>query len=627
MAKKTIRDHIINLEGLREQGATKKDIRDYLLDEGVTEKEAKDLQTIIQSSTTANRLRQLGQGLTFGFGDEIEGSIKSLLGGGTQDEEIKKARAQVKAYENLLPYESMGLQIAGGLPSGLLGAGRAAVGSGARMIPKIFRGASAGTVHGGLSGAGRAEEGKRLEGAKTGAKFGAATGAAFPVVTGALKGAGKFLGKAVAPTTTQNIQANMMLRRAMDDDALTPDLIQKGLTQLPAKLGRIPDVAGKRANALRDLTRAAIAQQGQKQGAKFLGERQDEAGMRALESVDTNLANEGLDDFIDRTENERRLLAKKNYGNAYAQNLELTDELKTFFNNKKIQNAFEGAKDLAEWEGINLNNLVEKTTYGTRFTKPTLELMDFIKQSLDDRVNKLYDDKLSGAATKAKTLRNNFRDYLDKAVPEYKKARSDYAGASAAMEAANIGRDFIEKPKKISTRILNNFGNHEKEAFQVGVAEALRYKIMNTDEGLNVAKKLFNKPEIKKRLRLAFTDEASFKKFEQDMNNEIQMFQTGERGLGGSPTKRIEMDVDALGVANDLGNMNVSNLVGRMFGESPDAPEEVNARISELLLDKAKEEEALKILSSGSPALRNTGSRIPSILRNVLSQQSQRISE
>ena len=150
---------------------------------------------------------------------------------------------------------------------------------------------------------------------------------------------------------------------------------------------------------------------------------------------------------------------------------------------------------------------------------------------------------------------------------------------------------------------------------------------MNTDEGLNVAKKLFNKPEIKKRLRLAFTDEASFKKFEQDMNNEIQMFQTGERGLGGSPTKRIEMDVDALGVVNDLVNMNVSNLVGTLFGESPDAPEEVNARISELLLDKAKEEEALKILSSGSPALRKAGSKIPSILRNVLSQQSQRISE
>ena len=89
MAKLTIREHIINLEGLREDGATKEDIRDYLLDEGVTEKEAKDLQTIIQSSTTANRLIQLGQGLTVGFGDEIEGSIRSLLGGGPEVEEIK----------------------------------------------------------------------------------------------------------------------------------------------------------------------------------------------------------------------------------------------------------------------------------------------------------------------------------------------------------------------------------------------------------------------------------------------------------------------------------------------------------------------------------------------------------
>lgn len=629
MAKLTIREHIINLEGLREDGATKKDIRDYLFDEGVTEKEAKDLQTIIQSSTTANRLRQLGQGLTFGFGDEIEGSIRSLLGGGTRDEEIDKARAQVKAYEDLLPYESMGLQIAGGLPSGLLGAGRAAVGSGARMIPKIFRGASAGTFHGGLSGAGRAEEGKRLEGAETGAKFGAATGAAFPVVTGALKGAGKFLGKAFAPTTTQNIQANMMLRRAMDDDALTPDLIQKGLTQLPAKLGRIPDVAGKRANALRDLTRAAIAQQGQKGGAKFLGERQDEAGMRALESVDTNLANEGLDDFLDKTSEIRRITANKNYDEFYKNPVQLDQKLKNFFENdaEDFDEAYKMAKTIARREGIQLPPLFEVVDGNKVFAQPNARMLDYIKQGMDALVDRTYKNEGGTLGKSLQKVRDDYRDHLDKIMPDYPKARSEYAGLSAAMEAAEIGEKFINNPRKIGLNILERMGDHEKEAFQVGVAEALRYKIMNTDEGLNVAKKLFNKPEIKKRLRLAFTDEASFKKFEQDMNNEIQMFQTGERGLGGSPTKRIEMDVDALGVANDLGNMNVSNLVGRMFGESPDAPEEVNARISELLLDKAKEEEALKILSSGSPALRNAGSRIPSILRNVLSQQSQRISE
>ena len=629
MAKLTIREHIINLEGLREDGATKKDIRDYLFDEGVTEKEAKDLQTIIQSSTTANRLRQLGQGLTFGFGDEIEGSIRSLLGGGTRDEEIDKARAQVKAYEDLLPYESMGLQIAGGLPSGLLGAGRAAVGSGARMIPKIFRGASAGTSHGGLSGAGRAEEGKRLEGAETGAKFGAATGAAFPVVTGALKGAGKFLGKAFAPTTTQNIQANMMLRRAMDDDALTPDLIQKGLTQLPAKLGRIPDVAGKRANALRDLTRAAIAQQGQKGGAKFLGERQDEAGMRALESVDTNLANEGLDDFLDKTSEIRRITANKNYDEFYKNPVQLDQKLKNFFENdaEDFDEAYKMAKTIARREGIQLPPLFEVVDGNKVFAQPNARMLDYIKQGMDALVDRTYKNEGGTLGKSLQKVRDDYRDHLDKIMPDYPKARSEYAGLSAAMEAAEIGEKFINNPRKIGLNILERMGDHEKEAFQVGVAEALRYKIMNTDEGLNVAKKLFNKPEIKKRLRLAFTDEASFKKFEQDMNNEIQMFQTGERGLGGSPTKRIEMDVDALGVANDLGNMNVSNLVGRMFGESPDAPEEVNARISELLLDKAKEEEALKILSSGSPALRNAGSKIPSILRNVLSQQSQRISE
>ena len=637
MAKLTIREHIINLEGLREDGATKKDIRDYLFDEGVTEKEAKDLQTIIQSSTTANRLRQLGQGLTFGFGDEIEGTIRSLFGGGTQDEEIKKARAQVKAYEDLLPYESMGLQIAGGLPSGLLGAGRAAVGSGARMIPKIFRGASAGTFHGGLSGAGRAEEGKRLEGAETGAKFGAATGAAFPVVTGALKGAGKFLGKAFAPTTTQNIQANMMLRRAMDDDALTPDLIQKGLTQLPAKLGRIPDVAGKRANALRDLTRAAIAQQGQKGGAKFLGERQDEAGMRALESVDTNLANEGLDDFLDKTSEIRRITANKNYDEFYKNPVQLDQKLKNFFENdaEDFDEAYKMAKTIARREGIQLPPLFEVVDGNKVFAQPNARMLDYIKQGMDALVDRTYKNEGGTLGKSLQKVRDDYRDHLDKIMPDYPKARSEYAGLSAAMEAAEIGEKFINNPRKIGLNILERMGDHEKEAFQVGVAEALRMKVNTSPDGSNIVRKIFGNADARERLKLAFNNDEAFNAFRKTMEAEAKIAATNTRVLNVSSTAPMTADKASLGRLAVEGIEAINNpmtalaRLGMAMKGGP-ASDEIAAETRKLLLDPASQARMLQLLSETNPVLikrlgRGMGKRIGPTLSNVLAGQSPQI--
>ena len=77
MAKKlSTRQHIENLEAMRDQGAEKDDILQYMSEQNISKAEAEQIRDFINQPTGANVLRQaLGQGAALGFGDEIEGGI------------------------------------------------------------------------------------------------------------------------------------------------------------------------------------------------------------------------------------------------------------------------------------------------------------------------------------------------------------------------------------------------------------------------------------------------------------------------------------------------------------------------------------------------------------------------
>ena len=62
--------------------------------------------------------RSIGQGVTFGFGDEIEAGIRAL-GAGTYDEEVAKIRADLEKFRKTNPVSAYGSEIAASLPTGL----------------------------------------------------------------------------------------------------------------------------------------------------------------------------------------------------------------------------------------------------------------------------------------------------------------------------------------------------------------------------------------------------------------------------------------------------------------------------------------------------------------------------
>ena len=124
----------------------------------------------------------LGQGLAFGFGDEIEAKLRSLLNGTSFEDEVNDVRREIRRFAEANPALATGSEIVGSLAGALLPGG--AIAKGGSVLGRMGKGALLGGAFGGLGGLGQAEGTlrDRLPMAKDGAKLGAGLGALGPAV-------------------------------------------------------------------------------------------------------------------------------------------------------------------------------------------------------------------------------------------------------------------------------------------------------------------------------------------------------------------------------------------------------------------------------------------------------------
>jgi hypothetical protein len=139
----------------------------------------------------------LGQGLAFGFGDEIEARARSVFGGADYNETVGRIRRENEEFSERNPIASFTANLVGGVAPFVAGPGaalaRAAVGT---TLPRtVGRSATLGAGAGAVSGLGHGEGSvaERLPSAATGAAVGAGFGAALPPV---IAGVGHTLGAA-----------------------------------------------------------------------------------------------------------------------------------------------------------------------------------------------------------------------------------------------------------------------------------------------------------------------------------------------------------------------------------------------------------------------------------------------
>lgn len=238
--------------------------------------------------SASNIARSAAQGLSFGFADEIEAGIRSLSGPESYEEELKEVRDEVKQFRKEAPTLAFATEVAGSLPTALLGgAGIARLGGQlASRVPTVARGiqtpvgagVTEGILGGAVYGAGAAEE-DRLAGAQTGAVLGGLLGggsaAALPRVT---KAAREMIKRDVPLTAGQALGG-------------APRLIEEAIAALPFA-GRGVERARGRAIAQysRIATEDALAPVGIEIPKGVTGSAAVDAGFKRMDEVYEELA-------------------------------------------------------------------------------------------------------------------------------------------------------------------------------------------------------------------------------------------------------------------------------------------------------------------------------------------------
>lgn len=537
-------------------------------------------------SYLTNLYRTARQGVMLGFGDEFEAGLRTGFGLlGDYDKTVEDVRRNLKAFSDENPMTALAAEIGGGLLTGGVGGARAAgTAVGRKILQKAgttgLAGAT-GAVEGAIAGVGSGEDAAgRAVGGLVGAATGGVLGTAAPAATSAI---GKGVDRAAYALglKADDAVATAAERKALqklEGAGMTPESVQKALDDEAAKGITdtiIPDVAGE---PTRGLARAAAisSDEGREIATQTLDERAASLGDRIADDVGEVLAGgKGAADALDEISARQRASAKTDYDLAFNVDgrpvtVEVTNELRRLFALPAFDEAVEQARNLAKFDGVDLPSAGDLID-GKKLDNLSLQELHYIKMGLDEvmGLGKRGQAKTSigrGVEGRLKQVRRDFVDILDNASPRIKNdageevssymvARNKFAGDARLQEAIEDGQAFFRmKPDQLQRRVAQ-MSDSEKEAFRIGVAQAVRDSVDKVSDLADAGKRIFGNPEKRKLLRAAFPDDESFNAFEKRMTSRAQQVKTrGRVGVNqGSRTKVVDEEVSDLGQAANVG--------------------------------------------------------------------------
>ena len=524
----------------------------------------------------ANLLRTgVGQGLALGFGDELEAAARTgfgLLGDykGTRDD----IREQVKDFAKENPNTALFAELGGGLLTGIAGGARAAgTALGRKVLEKAGTtglAAGIGAGEGAIAGVGSGETaGGRVAGGILGAGIGGTLGAAAPAAIGAVKAGVGRVRSGVSDKAAQEA-ADLKALQSIEEGGMSPEDVLRGLDETRASGvtdAMIPDIAG---DATRGLARGAstVSGEGRVIAQKALDERAANLGDEIANDVGNVLAggksaSEALDEIVTRQ--------KANAGNDYdaAFNVDgvpvsvpVTGKLKNLLTLPAFDEAVEQADMLARVDQVGLPSAKDLID-GKKIDDLSIRELHYIKMGLDEvlGLGKRGQSRTSigrGLERGLKNARAELIEIIDDASPQidgesaYKTARNKFAGDARLREAIEDGEGFFRmKPDELEAKV-GKMSDSEKEAFRIGVAQAVRNSVDSTADLADAGKKIFGNKKQRKLLRAAFPDDETFEAFEKRMEARIeQVITRGYAPRSGSPTALRDQDVSNLSETAD----------------------------------------------------------------------------
>jgi len=217
----------------------------------------------MMGKTADDYSRQVLNGMTFGFGDNLEAGVNALpkwLGGDKKPNEnvwdaynrnLKEIRGGMGKFQEENPKTAFALDTAGAVIPSIVTGGAASAGSiGTRLLPRVAKGAAVGAVYGGLGAAGNSNAETVPEALKAGAKgaaFGAAAGGAMPVVAQGLRNLGGGIAEAAVGIGKNDRKYGKTPGQAILDETsgLTPAAVEESARARMAQLSATLDAASQ----------------------------------------------------------------------------------------------------------------------------------------------------------------------------------------------------------------------------------------------------------------------------------------------------------------------------------------------------------------------------------------------
>ena len=170
----------------------------------------------------------------------------------------------------------------------------------------------------------------------------------------------------------------------------------------------------------------------------------------------------------------------------------------------------------------------------------------FIKMGMDAAIDS---GKRSGSLSnvelgQTKKIRTALKDILNK-NDDYRKANEAFAGDAALKDAIDEGaKIFKGRPENIRAA-LNDMTPSEKEAFRIGVAQAVRDRVSDQRTLANSAQDLFKNKTYRDLIRESFPDQKTFDAFSDRMEQRINQEMTRSRVKPSAGSKTAFAGADA----------------------------------------------------------------------------------
>lgn len=541
----------------------------------------------------------LGQGAGLGFGDEIEGAVTSLFTDETYSDATDRIRREMDDYRKNNAGKALAMELGGGLLTGGYGAGRVAAAKAAQGLASAIKaGAATGAGFGGVAGfgSGRDTLENRLTNAAIGAGAGGVLGAGLPAAGNLVKG---MVNRTRAATDTLSKAgvdraADLKILQKLEAEGLSPMQAAARLKQ--ARRDGVSDtmIADIGGESTRGLARGTTAVSGKARtiAEDALDTRQAKSGFEIADDVMGNLASgrsatQATEDIIERQSRN----AAEDYNKAFYHTSNQSGNpsggnTPDFNNPRKVRigfddltssagfkSAFKQAQKLASYDDVPMPSLESITERMRQGMTPdlTFQQAHYIKMGMDAAIDV---GKRKGSLSnvekgKLTKLRQDFKERLFADNPSYARANTRFAGDAAMRDAIDVGRKIFSGSADDLKPMVKNMSESEREAFRIGVAQAIRDRVSNQRDLANSAQDLFGKDRFRSILREAFPDDETFAHFQRRMEGRINQEITRSRTKPSAGSRTTPMAEDASDITRDA-ELFTNLLSGNLRGAARD---------------------------------------------------------